>query len=535
MDDVRAYRRKMSTWLHNTPVQYVRILTVFYFLIKGVVATTLLFGSFPFYFYYHDVSGRQYQTYVTMGLLPWGCKSVIGILTDTYPIYGYHKRWYAYIAAALLPVWILGAVLGKTPDLTAVMLTGASSSLMTLDALMEVQYMSNVRFHDCDKGTASYTWQCTMAGSIIGPVIIGMCAREPRDAGNIRYAFASTIVLALPFVYMVLFRPATLFPNDQVKTALSEPMLAEVDDPLAEYHDDDVAKSLPKNHRRASSKSMRGPTLAEKTLAYLLLGGSISMFVLLFIDTPVYAFAGALIFTVLLLVVLNIAYRDEEGLRHTCIFGFLNEALHLDISGAVDTYFTTQNDNCVIGGPRFDFLFYITVAAVVSGLVGTFMSWLYRKHLIRKFEVRGTVVVALVAWGCTSVADIVIVKKWNESVLGVQAWVVFMFGDVVSSQAWSMVVLLPLMSLTSTAVIDGVAALTSMNTLSCQNIGSSVGRIFGLYLTHLFNVHATEARGCNFDYLVPLIIFARMIIPMYAVPLCYSLLPNAILEQRHHE
>lgn len=515
----------MSTWLHNTPKQYVKVLALFYFVIKGMGATILLFGSFPYYFYYFGVTGIEYQAYTTIQLLPWGCKSIIGILTDGHPIYGYHKRWYAYIATGMLPLWLVGVVASNSPDVFAVMMTGASTSLMTLDALMEGQYMSNVRFHNSDKGTASFTWQCVMSGSIVGLVIIGLCAKGPEDAANIRYAFITTLVLSFPFVYLVFRNPATLFPDDVVRTELNTPMMYEMEG----TNDDDTKAAV--GIRRSASGNARRPSVSERTLAFLLLAGSITMFVLLFIDAPVAAFCGALLFTILLVLMLNITYADDEGLRHTCLFGFLNEALHLNISGAMDTYYTTQNDNCLITGPKFDFLFYITVAGVVSGIVGTSMAWLYRKQLIRRFQVRSTVIAAIIAWGCTSIADIIIIRKWNESVLNTPAWIVFIFGDVVFSQAMSMIILLPLMSLTSTAVIDGVATLTSMNTLSCQNIGASVGRVFGIYLTYILGVHSTDDNGCNFDNLVPLVIVARMVIPLLTVSLCYSLLPNAILEQ----
>jgi hypothetical protein len=513
----------MSQLLDNTPKSFVRTLVLFYLVVKGLVGSVLLFGSFPYYFYYYNVTGIEYQMYTTLGLLPWGCKSVIGLLTDNHPIRGYHKRWYAYIAAVALPLWLVGIAASDNPDVMAVMMTGASTSIMTLDALIEGQYMSNVRFRNADKGTASFTWQCIMAGSMIGPVIIGLCSSGPEDVANIRYAFVATIFLSLPFSFMVLRYPANVFNDDAVVTDLNKSILRD---------DDEDARTTHGFTNGGMIQTTRGPNNGEKALAFLLFAGSIVMFITLFMNiNPVIPFTGALVFSILLVLMLEGVYADHEGLRHTCIFGFLNEALHLNISGAMDSYYTSQNDNCVMNGPGFDFIFYITVAAIVGGFVGVIVSYTYRRHILHRFEVRSTVVTSIIAWGCTSVVDIIIVKRWNITVLGIPDWLMFLLGDVVFSQAMSMSVLLPLMSLTSTAVIRGVATLTSMNTLSCQNIGSSVGRVFGIYLTYILGVHSTEERGCNFDNLVALIVVARIIIPLLAVPLCYFFLPNAVLRQ----
>lgn len=518
VDTSAPLRPYMSSVLSNTTKPYVETLTIFYVLVKGMAGSILILGSFPYFYYFFDVSGIEYQINVTIILLPWGCKSCIGILTDMCPIRGYHKRWYAYISAVTLPLWIFCAFISTYSGLFTFFMCGASTCMMTLDALMESQFMSNVRFQNSDKGTTSYAWQCTMAGSIIGQIIIGIMARGPEDAENVKYAFLVAMFVVIPFVIMLILTPNTVFPSDLVSTEINRPMMHETNN---------NKHSVQRTHHNEGRK----PKYSELMLAVLLFATTIIMFVLLFIGDPNVAFTGALIFSVLILLFISIAYEDNEGLRHTCLLGFLNEALHFNISGAIDTWYTSQNDNCVIGGPRFNFLFYITASSTIAGLVGMTVAWLHRRYFIHRYEVRNTLIVALLVWGCASIADISIIRGWNTSLLGIDSWVMFLFGDVVLTPAMSMMVMLPLVALTSMGVEKGVVTLTSMNVISCQNIGTSIGRVFGLFTMHVMNVYATENNGCNYDNLVPLIITTRMVMPLLVIPMCYMFSPNAILEQ----
>lgn len=501
----------MSAILKNTTINYVRILTLFYFVVKGLVVSILTCGSFPYLFYYLDTSGYEYQLYSTLPLLPWSCKAVVGILTDLYPIGGYHKKWYAIAAAFTLPFWLMGMVLSSTPTVYSGMGTLASTSIMILDALMEGELMYNVRFRRADKGTLSYTLQCTMFGSIFGPIVIGMSASNIQNVGNIRYAFIATVFMVLPFSIILLRNTNAVFAGDTVSTSLNERMI-----------------------QTESSKTTIMPYNKKETIfgVYLTLMSIVTYLVLLFEVIPVVSFVYILCVIVTTCVMITITYDNVEYLRHLCLIGFLVGVVRLDISGIFDTYFTAQNDNCIIDGPKFDFMFYITATAVLGGLVGAAISYLYRVNFIKNFDVRSTVLVSTLLYGCASIGDIIIIKRWNITVLHMSDKATFLLWEALFSEGLAMGISIPLMTLTSLAVKRGAATLTAMNVISCMNAGGIVSRVLGMYAMEQFNVHSTENYGCNFDHLVELVEFARLIVPLFGIPLYYLFLPNAIIDQK---
>merc|ERR1712176_168859 len=68
-----------------------------YFGIKGSLFTCLHLNMLP-YFKLLGVNGDRYQSFRTLSITPWSLKPLIGTISDTTPLFGYHKRWYIAVA-----------------------------------------------------------------------------------------------------------------------------------------------------------------------------------------------------------------------------------------------------------------------------------------------------------------------------------------------------------------------------------------------------------------------------------------------------
>ncbi len=55
--------------------------------------------SLDFVFRYYEVTGPQIQIYKAVAMCPWSLKPLIGIVSDKYPLFGFHKTSYMAISS----------------------------------------------------------------------------------------------------------------------------------------------------------------------------------------------------------------------------------------------------------------------------------------------------------------------------------------------------------------------------------------------------------------------------------------------------
>lgn len=73
------------------------LLTSVYLGVKGFLSAMITKSQNPFYLTYLGTDATTYQLLATVSRTPWSMKALIGVLSDTFPIQGYHKKWYIFV------------------------------------------------------------------------------------------------------------------------------------------------------------------------------------------------------------------------------------------------------------------------------------------------------------------------------------------------------------------------------------------------------------------------------------------------------
>lgn len=496
--------------LRNVQPEFVAAMVQVYLGIKGIVASILTYGGLPLFFYTYGVSASQMQVYLAVAFLPWSLKGLPGAFSDRFPIGGFHKRWYATIAALLMPLFLLGITLSTTAFSAVACMTLTSACIMVIDILFEGEISTLLSFGTnrdgvgpADKRLPDFEWGLVMLGTVVGALIVGPIASTPENAHRIRYAFAGTIPIAFGFAVFMWKRPQHAFHRDHKNNRLSVTLLS--DSVSSSYYD-------PKNV----------PNEREWTIVGLLAGTSaLLIFCLLaFSHNPYLIFVVSFICAGCTLVYENTVHGDREALWGICVYGFVSEVFFTDISSIISVYYTAP-DACVINGPNFDLVFFTTAAATTAGLVGVIVSVVKARHF-SPLSTRFLVQIANLLRILGSTSDIAVAKGWNTRIGLSNQWA-FLLGDAIVNPIGLMISTIALAAFSSQTVYKNRETVTYAIVTSWQNLGVAVSRVMGLTLMHMLQVSADMDTGCNFDNYVPLLVLAHIVLPAFNIPLSYLL------------
>lgn len=97
--------------------------------------------------------------------------------------------------------------------------------------------------------------------------------------------------------------------------------------------------------------------------------------------------------------------------------------------GSALGYYYTASEECVPGGPNFDYTFYITVTGIVGSIVNFFAVILYQNFL-SSWKFRPALIFTVVIGSLASIIDVIIIMRWNVKV-GIPDKVFFLFGNAI--------------------------------------------------------------------------------------------------------
>jgi hypothetical protein len=506
-DNQRYQTMAPSKLLDNVTTQFSTTLFQFYFIIKGMIGSMLLNGSIPLFYFYFGVSAYQLHIYRAMMFIPWAWQGLVGAISDTFPLCGHHKRWYSVVATLLLPLGLIGVGLSEIVKLSVVAGAVCSIAIMINGVLFEGQVSSLMRFSKASKNLPTYVWGIVMAGSIPGAIFVGVYANKPEQAYRIKTAFLIAIVFAVQLLYPLLRYPQHVFAGD---------------------HKESGGVVLLTEQLKKRKYQPQKPTNKEWSLVGVMVAASSLMFIMLLTiadSLPLTSFLCAIGLSIILIVFIRTTYQDVPLLVDICTFSFVSEIFHIDISGIMDAFYTAR-DGCLIGGPAFDLVFYATWVGIVSGVVGSITALAYSR-LLHKLKYRGAIQTAVMVRICASLTDIIIIKRWNITHLGISDKAFYIMGDAIITPVATMLVLLPLTNLTNSVVKRGKETVTYSIMVGFQSLGATVSRIIGAYFMHLFDTRANLRHGCNFDNLIFLVVVTRMLFSYLNIPLAYWMIPNA--------
>jgi len=211
------------------------------------------------------------------------------------------------------------------------------------------------------------------------------------------------------------------------------------------------------------------------------------------------------------------------------LFMFINQVLYINISGALD-YWYTAGDSCVPGGPDFSYSYYITWTGVVgygAAIVGVIMF----QRICSDWTFRQCFLILTCIEVFASVFDIIIVQRWNIDI-GISDSVVYLFGDAIIENMILMFAFMPTVILTSKVCPKHIEATVFALLAGFQNFGSVVASSLGIFLQAGMGIELStdDSFDCEYSNLASCIFIAHFLFPLLQIPLIWILIPDGKMD-----
>lgn len=415
-------------------------------------------------------------------------KAVLGILSDSVPLFGYHKISYILIASTIgtIAYAIVGLVnfTSKTAPTAVILLFFTQFEAAVIDLLTEGKYAQlMVENPSTSSDLVSFSWAIFFSGSLFGSLVTGPLA----DHFNPRVIFLVCIPLAAQVIVPVV---CGFFPERRLAPG---------------------QRGIRRDRLRAHSNMFRLAGLVTLSSGVVSAGA-------LFGSPVIQSTISGI--TAVTLSVLGYMWLPPM-IREANLYMFLASTSYIAINGATD-YWYTANAQCVPNGPHFSYTFFNTYASFVSSLAGVVGVVLFQRLFSqRRFRVVFAVTICIKVIG--SIPDLIMVNRLNLRI-GLPDSITFLLGDSLIQKVAAMLDILPSLVLTSKVCPPGMEASMIAILVSYINLGTACARAIGVGLINAFGVKTTTP--CNFDGLSGVIFVAHVVAPLLAFPLVFLLVPD---------
>ncbi|EKX41892.1 hypothetical protein GUITHDRAFT_74385 [Guillardia theta CCMP2712] len=462
-----------------------------YLLVKGLMLSVLGLVKLSYCKKTLKIDGSACQTMMVISSTPWAIKGSIGVLADAYPLFGYHKASYILVAAVIgsIGLFALATFPVTSAALSAILLFSVNLEIATSDLLCEGKYAELMQTKPKTGSTmVSYVWGCFQIGSLVAAMFVGPQLIVYKVLFWVLLPLAVSIIIPTSLGYLADERVA----------------------PEKEGIDMELIKTYP--YIVAFCIIMAAVAL-----------GNAAIDIFFFEEhfwQMVYAISCSVFLSVLAFLWL------PRQLAKCNFYMFMASVLYLNISGAQDFWFTAD-EQCVPGGPAFDYTYYNTYTSIVGAFTG-WVGVVIFQNFMSGWTFRTLFWVTTVLQCVASASDLIIINRLNIA-WGIPDKWFYMFGDAVIGPAVMMFALMPAVVLTSKLVPKGLESTTYALLAGFQNFGGVVSNQIGLYATQFAGVK-TEA-PCNFDNLGWLVGISHCLLPLLAIPLTFILIPNKLMTE----
>jgi folate/biopterin transporter len=477
---------------HNFGWRFAVQIGIMYVCVKGLLNSTLGLVKLSYCKKTLKIDGNACQTMSSIAMTPWSIKGVFGVLSDSYPLFGYHKKSYIIVAAFFGTAAFVGlaALPINTANIAALFMFLANVQIAVSDLLCEGKYAELMQAKPkTGSSMVSYVWGCYQLGALIASLFVGPIA----DNYNPQIIFWFCIPLSASII---------------VPTAL-------------DYLADEKVPAEKAGFKYELWREHGKIIFFACAAAVVALGNA--MVDLFFFDAHMlqagYAAGGSVVLCIMAF------YCLPRQLAMCNLYMFISSILYINISGSMDFWFTAD-ESCVPGGPAFDYTYYNTYASLVGSVTGSIGIALFQA-LMGDWNFRTVFWVTTVIGIVAASFDMVIIARWNLA-MGISDKAFYMFGDAVIGNCLGMFGLMPMLVLTSKLVPKGLEATTYALLAGFQNFGGVVSSQLGVFASQWAGIKTTEENGakCNFDNLNMLVFVCHVALPVIAIPLTFVLIPN---------
>jgi hypothetical protein len=183
------------------------MMSVMYLLVKGVLSSTVGLVRLSYCKKTLKVDGSKCQTMGVIASTPWAMKGTIGVISDAYPLFGYHKNSYILLAGALGTTSFLWLALSPQQSVTsaALFFMMGNFEIAVADLLCEGQYAGLMKSKPkSGSSMVSFVWGCCMVGGLIASSFVGPVADafDPRVLFWVCIPLAASIVIPTALGYL---------------------------------------------------------------------------------------------------------------------------------------------------------------------------------------------------------------------------------------------------------------------------------------------------------------------------------------------
>lgn len=442
-------------------------------LLKGFVAGGgdggLIGAPMEFIFKEHNVIGGQMQVYMAMATSPWALKPLIGLLSDSCPMFGYRKMPYILITGVLGVGGV--ATLGLFDaqlSLPMVVLCLFLAFLMvaTADLLVEAKQSAEVKDNaKLGPDFFLFTWLGIVIGMILATLLVGPIITQ--------WGPGACYLVAVPFI-LPFFVPTVMNYMGEQRLPESETMLS-----------------------RLVSNFQNHPIMFGLCLSVGLLIAGMSVLTFTAGKDSERSHAIAIsIASALLLSAIGLFIRSE--IAGPVVFWFMLQACP-QVNGAL-FYFYTDDIHAFPEGPHFSAWMYATGLGI-AGLLGVLTGYLTGSMLFAKWRYTW---ILLLTVPCRAVVRLFLLPVlWRHTAArdpgDVYADVYWVFPvEFLASMlfAWSWV---PKQVMNAHLTPKGNEATMLALTAGTFNLGSIMASYLGCWLLHSFKICPDGGSGDSAD------------------------------------
>jgi hypothetical protein len=203
----RSLEGFFERFLRNFGWKFGVQIAVMYLLVKGLMMSTVGLIKLSYCKKSLGIDGTACQMMGTIAGTPWAMKGAIGVLSDAYPLFGFHKASYIIVSAFLGTAAFAG--LASLPitsaAVAACLLFCANLEIATADLLCEGKYAELMQTKPKTGSTmVSYVWGCFQVGSMIAACFVGPVADhyDPKILFWVLTPIAASIIIPTSLGYL---------------------------------------------------------------------------------------------------------------------------------------------------------------------------------------------------------------------------------------------------------------------------------------------------------------------------------------------
>lgn len=440
----------------------------------------------------YNVPGPRMQLFGSVISLPWAMKPLIGLVSDLFPIFGYHKGPYIVLSAlmggsACLAVGLVPQSMISV-ETVVLCLFAVNLQCSTTDLLNEAKYAEKMRekpAHGPD--LMSFVWGGLQASSLIAVVMVG---RIMSHWGN-------------HFPYVIAAIPSAVILVPTLMNYLEEHKAS--------------AAELAKSRER----------LLQQKEACLLCVIMFASTILLSVVGTVYEnpyLNASIALCIMFVLLLSFSMVLSPVVAKVNAFFLIQTSCSLSVGGA-SFYFYTDTPAQFPEGPHFSQFFYVSVLGVVGGVCSLIGVASYQQYM-RNWSYQKLLLWTNLALSVFSLSDCVLFSRLNVRLgLPDHAFVLgaSVCGAVVAQWMW-----MPGVVILSQLCPKGMEATMYALLAGCHNMGASVASNCGAAMLQYMNVtpSGNNNESHQFDrlWLASLISVALPLLTLIVLP---WLIPDA--------